>query len=143
MNSQRELFPAIPVDVQARVDQALGDPATSPCARAVLILIRDAAGRSNAVSIHELRAIWIVRSLKVYSERDIKAAVKELLEDRGVPIGSARCGSPGYFLLCSPEDIDQAERPLVGEIRSLARRLRAINAKSDISRALCGQLGIE
>lgn len=140
---QRELFPAIPAEVQARVDQALEDPATSPCARAVLILIRDAAGRENAVSIHELRAIWIMRSLKVYSERDIKAAVKELLEERGVPVGSARSGSPGYFLLCSPEDIDQAERPLVGEIRSLARRLRCINPKSSISRLLSGQVGME
>jgi hypothetical protein len=49
----------------------------------------------------------------------------------------------GTYLLCTPDDIDEAQRPLVGEIRSLARRLRAIDPKSEISRALCGQLGIE
>lgn len=142
MPKQGELFPDIPNEVRARVDEALEGTAMSPCARAVLLRIRDAAGRERAVSIYALQAYWRLHGMKVYCDREVKAAVKELLEERRVPVGSARSGACGYFLLISPEDIDQAERPLVGEIRSLARRLRAINAKSEISRILCGQLGI-
>lgn len=141
--TQGELFPEIPHDVTARVMAAFSDQRTSACARAVLERVRHAHGRHNAFPIYRLQAAWRLHNLRVWSAREVKAAVKELLEERGVPIGSARSGSPGYFLLCTPEDIDEAERPLLGEVKSLARRLRAINSKSEISRTLCGQLGLD
>jgi len=108
----------------------------------VLWRLREAAGRAQAISIAAMQREWASTGNKVYTDREVKAAVKQLLEERGVPIGSARCIPAGYFLCVTPADIDQAERPLEGEIRSLARRLRAINPKSEISRTLCGQLGI-
>jgi hypothetical protein len=141
--TQGELFPEIPKEVTARVLAAMADQAMSQRARAVLERVRLAVGRDNAVSIYALQFYWRFRELKAWTDRDVKAAVKELVEERGVPIGSARCGTPGYFLCVTPEDIDAAERPLLNEVRSLAKRLRAMNPKSEISRTLCGQLGIE
>jgi hypothetical protein len=133
----------IPSPVKLRVLLALHDQALDPCSRAVLWRLREAAGRAQAVSIAAMQSGWASAGNKVYTDREVKAAVKLLLEERGVPIGSSRSGLHGYYLLVTPEDIDHAQRPLVGEIRSLARRLRAIDPKSEISRALCGQLGIE
>jgi len=143
--NQGELFPEIPAFVNDAIASAARDSHTSRCAVAVLRVLyeRMALGRENAVPISALKQRWRELGDRVYCDREVKAAVKELLEERGVPIGSARAGSPGYFLLCTPEDIDEAERPLLNEVRSLARRLRAINRNSEISRTLCGQLGIE
>lgn len=142
MMVQAELFPHIPAEVQERVDRAMASNRVSPCARAVLLRLRDVGGRQRAVSIWALQSFWRISQTRIWGDRDVKAAVKELLEEHGVPIGAARSQPAGYFLLVTPEDIDEAERPLIGEIRSLARRLRAVNAKSEISRLLCGQLGI-
>jgi hypothetical protein len=140
--TQGLLFPEIPNEVQLRIELAASSGA-SLCAQAVLRIVRNRIGRAQALTIFGLQHIWRLREEKVWSDRDVKAAVKELVEERGVPIGSARSGLAGYFLCVSAEDIDAAERPLLGEVRSLAKRLRAMNPKSEISRAICGQLGIE
>lgn len=140
---KQELFPEIPADVQDRVDAVLLGTDATLTAHEVMIYLRRAAGPGRAVTIAEIQARQKVRRGYVSSPRIIKRAVKELLEIHGVPIGSARGRNPGYFLLCTPEDVDKAEKPLLGEVRSLARRLRAINRKSEISRVLCGQLGLE
>ena len=142
--TQTELFPAVPQQLRVAALVALGGAGVSACAKDVLriLLYEPAAGRENALQIRHLQARWRIRGQRVWSDRDVKAAVKELLEDCGVPIGSSRSGDRGYFLLVTPADIEAAERPLIGEIRSLARRLRAINPRSEISRAICGQLGL-
>lgn len=133
--TQALLFPEIPTSTRARILVVLGDPNLSPSCASVLRALMYAAGRQSAISISQIQVgcHWL-------SDRDIKAAVKELLEVHGVAIGSARSAPFGYFLLCSQDDIEQAERPILAEVRSLARRLRAINPDSDISRMLCGQL---
>src|SRR6185437_15879510 len=102
MNPQRELFPAIPAEVTARIQRVLVNPAASPCAKAVLTRICDVAGRSHAVGIGALQQYWRICRVKVYSDREIKAAVKELVEEWRVPVGSARSAPAGYFLLVSP-----------------------------------------
>jgi|GEM_PF-4008006 len=144
--TQRDLFPLIPEEIRARASRAMADPAITPCAFQVLTrLIRfpEAAGRERAISIADLQAWARLNGFHVYSDREIKAAVKQLIEEHDVPIGSVRYEPAGYFVLCSAEDIEIAERPILGEIRSLARRLRCTNPKSEISRTLCGQMGIE
>lgn len=142
--TQGLLFPAIPEEIRSRIERALADPVTTPCAKAVLrtMLSRFAVGRIRAVGIEALQERWQGMGNKIFSAREVKAAVKHLIESHGIPIGSARCTPVGYFICVTAEDIDEAERPLVNEVKSLARRLRCINAKSEISRILCGQLGI-
>jgi len=142
--TQAELFPPIPFAVVERAMAAIASETVSPCAREVCraLLFEPAAGREAAMQISALQARWRLQGQRVWSDRDVKASVKELLEVHGVPIGSARSGECGYFLLVCPEDVAAAERPLEAEIRSLARRLRAINPKSEISRLLCGQMGL-
>lgn len=143
--TQTNLFAAIPDAVRDRIDTALNDPDMSRCALAVLSRLRHlpAAGRNRAISIASLQSYWQICGVKVYSVREIKAAVKELLEERNVPIGSARCNPAGYYLLVCEDDIRAAVKPIWGEITSQLRRVRCLDPKSSISRELCGQLGIQ
>lgn len=144
--SQTTLFPLIPEEVRRRLMQAMADPDISPCAFQVLTrLVRfpEIAGRARAISIASLQDWARLNSFKVYSDREIKSAVKELIEERNVPIGSARSDPAGYFIAVTAEDLDAAEKPLIAEIRSLAKRIRSINPNSEISRALCGQIELK
>lgn len=68
---------------------------------------------------------WIQEHLRL-APRAIKAAMKSLVEDFGVPIGASRQEPYGYFLIITPEDLEQALRPLQNEITSLARRVRTL-----------------
>src|SRR5579872_6741727 len=137
--------PPIPSDVRARIDRAMSDPDISLCARAVLIQLvgYPATGSQRAVSIHMLRSTFAVAGIKQYGPREIKAAVKELVEDAGVPIGSARGKTPGYFLLCSQADREAAVRPIRAEVISQLKRWRTLDAESAIGVELAGQLGMQ
>ncbi len=143
--NQVSLFPAIPQSVRERIEAAFNDPAMSACATTILahLCTVQAAGRNSAVAISTLQESWRRMGLKGYSVRQVKAAVKELLEERNVPIGSARCEPYGYYLLCSEEDVAAALRPIWGEIYSQLRRARCLDPKSKISRELCGQLSVQ
>lgn len=136
--------PPIPDDIRQRIDRAMSDPELGACAKAVLIQLvgYPATGSGRAMSIEMLRSTFAVAGIRQYSPRDIKAAVKELVEERGVPVGSRRTKPYGYFVACDAADLNDAERPLVAEIRSLAKRVRSINPKSELSRMICGQLEI-
>jgi len=91
----------------------------------------------------ELRLPWATQPERERSAREIKARVKELIEFHGVKIGSSRrVGQHGYFLIMSEEDQLEAERPLVGELTSIVRRLRALRSKQWVAR-LWGQLQLE
>lgn len=58
--------------------------------------------------------------------RDVKAAVKSLVEDFGIPIGGSRQEPYGYFLIVTPSDLEKALQPLRSEVQSIARRVRAL-----------------
>lgn len=60
------------------------------------------------------------------SPRDVKAAIKSLIEDFGIPIGASRGKPCGYFLIVTPDNLEQALRPLKHELESLARRVRKL-----------------
>jgi hypothetical protein len=67
------------------------------------------------------------------SERDVKKTVKSLVEDFGLPIGASRQQPSGYFLCVTPEDMEDAIRPLVHEIESLARRVRVLGGEQRLA----------
>lgn len=136
--------PPIPDDVRPRIDRALTDPEISPCAKAILLQLvgYPATGSNRAVSIYMLRSSFAISGIKQYSPREIKAAVKELVEERGVPVGSSRGKQPGYFLLVSPEDRRAAIRPIRAQIIAEMKRWRTLDADSAIGLELAGQLSM-
>ena len=89
----------------------------------LLGLLRDHKGARRARPLGEIAA-----HLKM-QPRDVKAAVKSLVEDFGLPIGASRQQPFGYFLCVTPEDMEDAIRPLVHEIESLARRVRVLGGE--------------
>lgn len=91
------------------------------------------------VSIFEIQAHLSSTFDAWLSERAVKAAVKALLEDHDVAIGSSRGKDHGYFLIVNDAAAAAATRPLLAEIRSLARRCRALDPRT--SRYLRGLLG--
>lgn len=101
-----------------------------------------AFGIDKAVSIETLQNIWNnTCTPQAPSDRAIKGAVKGLLEDFSVPIGSCRVpGRNGYFFISSDADAEEASRPLRSEIFSLFNRLRVISPKSSFVRELQGQI---
>jgi hypothetical protein len=144
---QELLFSGFPPHVDRRIDDARASGKLSHSAAAVLALLTHpifpAAGMNKAVAISSMQAEWKRDRCRVYSARVIKSAVKELIKRHEVPIGSSRiAGSHGYFLICSDVDMQAAERPLRGELRSLAHRLRVINPKSTFGHELQGQMGM-
>jgi hypothetical protein len=92
----------IPSPVKLRVLLALHDRELDACPRAVLWRLREAAGRAQAISIAAMQREWARAGNKVFTDREVKAAVKLLLEERGVPIGSARSGLHGYLPALHP-----------------------------------------
>jgi hypothetical protein len=66
------------------------------------------------------------------SAREVKEAVKSLIEDFKLPIGGSRQKPYGYFLIVTADDLEQALRPLTGEIRSMARRVRALTSEQQL-----------
>lgn len=140
-------FDALLPELAIRIADARRSP-MSDAARDVLSLLVDhpagaRAGRDKALSIAAMQGAWDYAGQHIWSERVVKAAVKELLEDCGVPIGSSRrSGNSGYYLISSCADLEAAERPLKGEVLSLLKRLRTINPRTDFCRHLAGQFEI-
>lgn len=93
---------------------------------------------------HALKLPWITATERERTAREIKARVKDLIEFRGVPIGSSRGGksAAGYFLILTAADHARAIQPLVGELTSLARRIRALSGKRELAR-LWGQIALD
>lgn len=136
--------PPIPADIQVRIDRAMSDPDISPCAKAVLIQLigYPATGSNRAVSIQMLRSTFAASWVRQYSPRDIKGAVRELIMERGVPIGSARGKLPGYYLLSDPCDREKAIRVVRAQALADLKRWRALDDDSAIALELAGQMSV-
>lgn len=104
---------------------------------------QDAYGIDKAVSIQVIQNIWNnTCTPKAPADRSIKDAVKILLEEHAVPIGSSRIpGRNGYFFCCSDADAEEAVRPYINEIHSMFRRIKVLSPKSAFVRQLNGQTG--
>jgi hypothetical protein len=93
-------------------------------------------GAASPIAIAELTTFLPL------NEREIKAAVKSLVEDFNVPIGASRGKPCGYFLILTAEDVALALRPLVKELRSISRRARVLGGRRRLNELL-GQIQIE
>lgn len=143
-----EFPPELPAELVQRIHDVRYSGKLTDCELDVLYLLVDLesgprAGKGNALQIGQMQGIWTRGGQHVWSDRHIKASVKELIEAHGIPVCSSRSGTDGgYFLAIETEDLEAAERPLRGEIISLAKRLRAFNPKSAFAQHLAGQLPI-
>lgn len=91
------------------------------------------------VSLFDLQ-IEIRESCRILiSDRTIKRAIKLLVEEHGIAIGSSRTASNGYFFIRTPEQSKAALAPLLAEIRSLARRCRVLSPRTAYIRRVHGQ----
>lgn len=85
----------------------------------------------------ENRGIWI-------TERLVKAAVKHLVEVHEIALGSSRGAKPGYFFIVDDAAAQAATRPLLAEIRSLAKRCRALDPRRNrYLKSLLGQMEVQ
>lgn len=85
----------------------------------------------------ENRGLWL-------SDRTVKLAVKELVETHEIALGSARGAHHGYFFVVDDVEAQAATRPLLAEIRSLAKRCRALDPRhNSYLRHLLGQMEVE
>lgn len=118
--------------------------ALRPSYRAVLDAIweRKPFGADQAMSLADVQEWCRLHGIEI-SDRVVKAAVKELIEVYGVPIGARRQAPCGYYLIVAPEDIQKALDPLVGEIRSLVKRCKALDPDTIYMRQVLGQLEVE
>lgn len=117
----------------------------------ILRIIASHKGAAQAVSIRQILRVMNA-GLEDYAlhpsagvgwnERNVKAAVKDLIERFGIPIGGSRKPPYGYFLILTAEDQADAARPLVNELKSISRRVRSLSSKQDLAR-LFGQVQLE
>ena len=143
--TQIDLFADVDAEIRARVADALTSPAITNVETAVLnlMLLNGAFGRKSIINIEGMQRRWSDQGMRVYDARAIKGAVKSLVENHRVPIGSSRTvGDSGYWLCTNDQDVEDACRPLKNEIYSMFRRIKALSPNSDFVRKLNGQLSL-
>jgi hypothetical protein len=69
----------------------------------------------------------------IASERDVKDAVRSLVVDFKVRIGSSRSQPWGYYLITSVEEAREAAHPFIEEIKKLAQRVRVLLDPHDLA----------
>jgi hypothetical protein len=141
---QIEFMPSLPVGVERRIRAARESGQLTDCQRDVLRLMvsgmRPAIGGAQAISIADMQSIWRERHELIHSDRTIKAAMKGLLEDWNIPVGSSRRSTcPGYFLLADDSEVQSTVRVYLAEAKSLLRRCKALSPGTDFVRGLLGQ----
>jgi hypothetical protein len=135
----------IPYQLAERVCNVLDNNEVATFVRIVLSGILDLTESRPAahVSIFEIQAHLSATFDTWLSERSVKAAVKDLVETHSIAIGSARGKDHGYFLIVTDGAAQAATRPLLAEIRSLARRCRALDPRTNrYLRGLLGQMEV-
>ena len=141
--------PQLPPELVQRIHNARNSGKLSNCEAAVLYFLVDltavpCACKGRAIKIAQIQGAWARGREHVWTDRQIKSAVKDLIETHNIPVCSSRERfTGGYYLAVKTADLEAAERPLRGEIISLAKRLKAFNPRSDFSRHLAGQLQAE
>lgn len=146
MHQQSELDPieigrrsGFPRLLSERIIKALNDPDIPSFVRVVLLGLLSSNATASPVPLMVLQNL-IYRSTQIMlSERTIKRAVALLIDKYGIAIGAARTGNNGYFFVRTPDQSQAAVRPLLAEIRSLARRCRILSPRSLYGRAVHGQ----
>jgi hypothetical protein len=89
-------------------------------------------GAQRAISLHDLM-VKLERIVKnTPTEREIKEAVRSLVVDFKVRIGSSRSKPFGYFFVTTPQEARDAAHLYISEIRELARRVRVLLDPHDL-----------
>ena len=139
----RESASFLPAELCRRVQYTIDDLEAPAFVRAVLLTLLDLTdprlGGKTTVTLFEIQHhLEKIRDLYL-SDRLIKQAVKVLVETHGIAIGSARGAEHGYYFVTTDEQAQKAVKPLLGEIRSLVVRCRALSPKSRYIQHLLGQ----
>jgi hypothetical protein len=105
------------------------------------LISMSAWGLKEAVSIGDMIDRANACGPNTFSHRSIKFAVKRLIEEHGIPIGSSRLQPrPGYFFIVSDEDAEVAARALQADVLSMFRRIKVLAPRSAFVRKLNGQI---
>jgi len=107
----------------------------TPDELAVWIVVNRHRGRRQAIG---LDAVAATAGL---TERVVQIAVAHLIEEYGMPIGSAVKKPMGYFLIETEEELAEAVTQLVHRVRALVRRIAAL--KKSTGPLVLQQLEIE
>jgi biotin operon repressor len=136
--SQLSLDPVVNLEalIQDVLSGDIGPWKLQPKHSDLLELLRPHKGRALA------RPISAIAERLGMSEREVKGAVKSLVEDFGLPIGASRQEPYGYFLIVSADDLEFTLRPLANEVISIARRMRKLGG-SALVKEMLGQLRVE
>jgi hypothetical protein len=136
----------LPAELRRRIQSTLDDQETPAFVRLTLRVLVDLSqpvlGSTGPVSLYALQFELERRGL-LFSPRLIKRAIKELIETHGIAIGAARqANRGGYFFVSTDAEAQKAVEPLMGEIRSLARRIRCLSPASPYIQHLLGQMEV-
>ena len=140
----------LPSELQERVFGVLADRAGTPerpslplaarfTLQALTELIDPHANALAPVPLEEIQRYARTVLGAELTPRSIKASVKLLVEEYGIAIGSARGARHGYFFVTTDEEAVEAAKPLLAEIRSLARRCRTLSPRNPYIQHLLGQ----
>lgn len=88
--------------------------------RAVWAVIARHRGRAEAVGLDAVAAMVGI------SERHVQFAISSLIEQRGLPIGSAVKKPMGYFVIETDAELAESLSQLTHRIVALARRVAAL-----------------
>ncbi len=129
---------AAAAELDRRLDRLVRDGALSELEKELVRALWPHRGAENPLRLDVLIAVLRMPTQPAdrleRSRRTVKAMVKDLIEQHHVPIGASRVPPYGYFLIISPEDLSEALRPLKSELRSLARRVRALTTEEFVAR---------
>lgn len=136
----------LPAELRRRIQSTLDDLEVPGFVRitlrALVELSDPCLGCSDRVSLFSLQSELERRGL-LFSPRLIKRAIKELIETHGIAIGAARqANRGGYFFVATDAQAQKAVVPLMGEIRSLAKRIRALSPATPYIQHLLGQMEV-
>ena len=145
-SAQLAMFTDAEEEILRRVDMAKRSDGMTNVERFVLdtLLWQRAFGLDKAVSIQDIqRYAADVNCGRFPCDRNIKDAVKRLLEVFNLPIGSCRIpGRNGYAFCIADKDCEDAVRPLKSEIYSMFRRIKILDPKSAFVKMLQGQMDL-
>lgn len=122
-----------------RIVAALNDSEIPSFVRVVLLGLLASSATVSPVPLITLQNLIYRSSQILMSDRTIKRAIALLIEKYGIAVGASRTDNHGYFFVRTPEQSQAAIRPLLAEIRSLARRCRILSPRSLYGRAVHGQ----
>lgn len=127
--------------LRTKIDQVLAEKTLPPFVKRILVEVAVHRGVKDPIPLRDLVSAAKTADVTL-TERELKGWVKHLVEEFGIPIGASRTEPTGYYLAVSAGDITAAIAPYLAEIRSLARRVRALAGEHRMAELL-GQISLE